>query len=156
MFQLVKQLCSISLLCGAVFALTPEGNIKKIMQILCTLILVSMVLASLSNMDFEQYLLEFASYEEREKAFLSKSKELEKNLNREVIEQKCEEYIMDKAKEFGLSIDEIKVNARWDTGGFWLPDNVEINHGYSVALSEYIESELGIPTVLQQWNDDEN
>lgn len=156
MFQLVKQLCSISLLCGAVFALTPEGNIKKIMQIVFTLALVSMVIVPLSDFSLEQYSLEITSYKEREKEFLNKSKELEKNLNRQVIEQKCEEYIMDKAKELGLRIDEIKVNTHWDSGGFWMPDNVEINHGYSMALSEYIETELGVPTELQQWNDDEN
>ena len=156
MFLLVKQLCSVSLLCGALMAIAPEGGVKKIMNIICTLILAGMVIAPLTNFDFNVYSFELASYKEREREFLNSSKDLDKNLSRPVIERYYEEYIMDKAKEFGLSIGEIKVNTRWDSGGFWMPDNVEINHGYSMALSEYIETELGVPTELQQWNDDEN
>ena len=110
-----------------------------------------MIASSVSDFRFEAYSLDLARIKEREDSLLKSSRELEDKLNRNVIEQQCEAYIVDKAEELGMGQIEAKVGVRWSSEGFWLPEYAEIKQGYNASLSEYIESELGIAAEKQKW-----
>ena len=151
MFLLVKRICVISILCGAVMALVPEGGVKRVTNIVCTLCLITMLVGALSGFDFDLYSLELATYNEREREILEGAKEFENKLSRFVIEEQYQTYILDKATELGLNVQDIKLQLRWDSSGVWVPEGIEINHSYSKELSEFIETQFGVAKQRQQW-----
>ncbi len=151
MFLLIKQMCAASLVHGAIMALMPEGGVRRIANIICTSALCAMVLSAVNRFDYESYSLELANYNELEKQIINDGSHIKENISRTVIEESYETYILDKATELGLDIQKIKLKLRWDSYGYWLAESVEINHCYSAALSEYIESELGITKQRQRW-----
>ena len=63
----------------------------------------------------------------------------------------CIKACSEKAEELGMGKVEAEVGVRWSSEGFWLPEYVEIKHGYNASLSEYIKSELGIASEKQKW-----
>ena len=151
MFLMIKQISIVSIICGISLSLAPDGSVKRMMNILCSVILISMIASSVADFCFEAYSLDIARIKEREDSLLKSSRELEDKLNRNVIEQQCEAYIVDKAEELGMGQIEAKVGVRWSSEGFWLPEYAEIKQGYNASLSEYIESELGIAAEKQKW-----
>ena len=141
-----------SVLFSAAMSLAPEGSVRKMMNIACTVVLMSNLLSAVKDFDYKNYSLEIAKYKDREKTFLANSEQVNERLNKSFIEQSYSAYILDKAKELNVDVGEIKVTAVWSTEGLWLPDTVQINCGYSQCLSEYIEVELGIGKQRQEWN----
>lgn len=152
MLEVIREVCVLSVLFSAAMSLAPEGSVRKMMNIACTVVLMSNLLAAIHDFDYKSYSLELAKYKDREKIFLEGSEQANERLNKAVIEQSYSTYILDKAKELNVDVDEIKVTAVWSTEGLWLPDTVQINCGYSQRLSEYIEVELGIRKQRQEWN----
>ena len=151
MFSLIKQMCATSLVYGAVMALCPEGGVKRVANIVCTMALAAMLLNAFSSFDLETYAAELKSYKEREMEIVDAGKKIEDNLSRLVIEEQYETYILDKATELGLELNQVKLQLRWDSNGFWIAESVEMDCGYSAKLAEYIEKELGIVKQRQRW-----
>lgn len=151
MASLVKEVCVLSILFGIVLSLSPEGNVKKITNILCSVILISVLISPIIDFDYKNYSLELTKYRDREREFLQNSIEQNKNINRSVIEQECQTYILDKAQQLNIYDAEPKVTVQWSTEGFWLPYAVEIKHEYCSELAELIEADLGIPQTRQHW-----
>ena len=63
---------------------------------------------------------------------------------------------MDKAAELSLAVNRVKVSARWNREGVWVPDRAEIvldRDGESrKKLASLIAAELGIPEDRQEWS----
>ena len=151
----IRQLCAVSLLCGAALSLTPDGGVKKVTQMLCTAVLTLAVLSPLRELDFDVYALETAKLREAEAGITANAEKIEDRLNRIVIERQCEEYIMDKAGELGLDGIDVKVQAQWSLEGLWVPYSAQIIAGAdekaASELAGIIRDDLGIPTERQQW-----
>ncbi len=152
MQQLIQQLCMLSLFCGTALVLAPEGSAKRMMQMVCSVLLLCRMLQPLGELDFESYRLELGHRREREALFLDQGQEAWERMQRSVIEQQCETYICDKAEALGVETGEVSVTARWSTEGFWLPYSAKLSCGYVKALSQYMEAELGIAEERQQWD----
>ena len=54
--------CLLSVLFGAALSLAPEGSVKTIMGIICSVILLSVLIKPFTEMDIEAYALNFAKY----------------------------------------------------------------------------------------------
>jgi hypothetical protein len=76
-------------------------------------------------------------------------------LDRGIIEQRTEAYILDKARMLGLPLSGAKVAVRWSTEGVWVPESAELTGPYSETLSRLLAAELGIPAQKQSWRTDE-
>ena len=155
---LIRQLCAMSILCGAAMSITPEGVVKRVLEVVCSAVLISAVIQPLIGIDFAAYALELARVQEREAQFVESGGDLNDRLNRLVIEERCETYIMDKADELGAEIYSAEVSVQWSMDGFWIPWSVRLGCGSGERglreLGEKIEAELGIPAERQQWSDD--
>ena len=151
MTLLIKQISAVSVLFGLILSLSPEGCVKKMMNVLCSVILINMLAGAVWEFDFETYSFEMAKIKDREEQLYKSSAKMEDKLNRSVIQQQCEAYIVDKAEELGMGETEVNVTARWHSQGLWLPYSVEIKHVYNATLAEYIESELGVTIQMQKW-----
>lgn len=154
----IRQLCAMSLLCGAALTLTPQGGAKRVTEILCTAVLVLTVLSPLKELDIDAYALSNAKYRETEAELFRKGEDAGERLNRLVIEREYESYIMDKGKNLGLTITKVKIQAEWSLDGLWIPYGAEVYvQGNSTAkdeLGRILREDLGIPFERQQWYED--
>ena len=157
MRELVRELCALSILCGAAMSLAPEGGVRRILSILSSVILISAVLNALGGIDYEAYALEMSRLREREQRFLLDAEDTKERLDRLVIEEEIRTYIRDKAEASGLEIVSAEPSLRWSTEGLWIPDSVSIlfagTDSAKTALAKRLEAELGIPLERQQWNE---
>ncbi len=155
MAGVIRQLCALSLFCGAAISITPEGTVKRVLEIVCSVVLLTAVVRPLIGMDFAAYALQLAKFEEKEAEFLDQSAGLNDRLNRLVIEEKYETYIMDKAEELDAGLDSAQVTVEWNMEGFWVPYAAQLNcrsESGQKILSGVLEAELGIPVERQQWS----
>ena len=155
MLAAIRQICMLSVLCGVVMALTPEGGVKRSMTILSTLLLSAAVLTAVKDFDFDAYALELTRYREQEQRFVQTNSDLNSRLSRLVIEEECESYILDKAENLGLTVESIDLETQWDMDGLWVPYRVSITYRgeerLRARMEERIMSELGIPKDRQSW-----
>lgn len=156
----IRQLCALAVFSGFVLCITPEGSVKRLTAICCTLAMLLCLTGSLRDFSLDDYSLELAKYRELEQELSQSGDEARDKLNRRVIEQECEAYITDKAAELGLRIDDLRVTARWSMDGVWIPYRVELRAtgeaGRRERLAGLLEAELGIPRKRQDWREDEN
>ena len=155
----VRQLCILSVLCGAAMSLCPEGSVKNLMNVLCTAVLLLSIAVPLKTADLSVFSVETAKLRQREAELTEKSGEITDSLNRLCIQQQCEAYIKDKAAKLGITVHGAKVRAEWSTEGLWVPYSARIIcSGEEPArrrLGEIMEAELGIPEERQSWEKNE-
>ena len=153
----IRELCLLAVLCAAVTSICPEGNVKKICSLTCSIVMITAALKPLAGFDFNEYAVQLAHYREMGAALTESSQELDNRLNRLVIEEECSAYIWDKAREYGVELTDVSVAAAWSTDGFWYPEGAVIScpdpAAASQALSGVIERELGILESAQEWRD---
>lgn len=151
---LVRQICILSVFFGVMLHIVPEGNIKRIAIVLCTVILTSVCIEAVKGFDFESYTMGIAKYRDESAALGSNSQDLNRELNRLVIEESCETYIKDKGAALGLELHEVDVKVQWSMEGIWCPVSAHISSEElpSSALISAVEAELGIPQKAVQWN----
>jgi len=126
MSDLVLQLSALSMVCGAILTLFPEGGCKHITQVLCCAVLVSSILSPIIGFDFNSFALESAKLHELEASFSQEALESQSRLNRLVIQQHYCEYILDKASELGLEALEVELVTQWHEDGLWVPYSLDI------------------------------
>ena len=150
----VRDLCVLSVFCGAALSLCPEGVSKKILRILESAILLTIILSSLGKMDFSAYPVELARFHEKERELLDRADERETRLDRIVREEEYVSYVERKADELGAQLSEIRIRTRWNREGLWVPDSSSIrmsSEGFRRELSGILTGELGIPEERQLW-----
>lgn len=134
--------------------IVPEGNIKRIVIVLCTVILMSVCIEAARGFDFESYALALSRYRDESAALSNDSQTLNRELNRLVIEESCETYIKDKGSALGIVLQDVDVKVQWSMEGIWCPVSAHISsqEAPNDALISALESELGIPQKSVQWN----
>lgn len=158
MAESIRRLCALSILCGAALSISPKGNVRRIMGIVCAAALICAVIEPIRGMDFSAYSLELAKTEQRREEFLTENADTGERLNRLVIQEQYRAYIMDKAKELDIPMSEVSLELRWSGEGLWLPESASYTAapgGDRAALEDTVQAELGIPKEKQGWSDDE-
>lgn len=156
MYEGIRALCAVSLLCGAALSILPEGGVKRVAEILCTASLILAVLSPIRELDFETYAVKNARLHELEASIAQNGQEAGERLERLVIEGEYETYIMDKAGELGIDNLKTDVEVQWSLDGFWIPYGValsaECDDESREKLSYILVSDLGIPYERQRWS----
>ena len=151
----IRELCLLAILCAAVTSICPEGNVKRICSLTCSVVMITAALKPLAGFDFNEYAVQLAHYREMSAALTESSQELDSRLNRLVIEEECSAYIWDKAREYGVELTEVSITAAWSTGGLWYPEGAVITCHDPAAASQtlggVIERDLGILESAQDW-----
>lgn len=152
MTDVIKQLCLLSVLCGAAMSLAPAGSTKKIMNVLCSAVLIVTILTPLKGFSFEEYALSLAKSRDNSDAVSSEGDKLNEHLNRLVIERECISYIEAKAEQNGINVSDIHLSMEWSTEGVWVPYSLSGKYSGNIdRLIGIIEAELGIPRERQSW-----
>lgn len=144
-------------ICGIALMITPGGRVKKALTVLCGAAMCVAFISPLAGIDLDGYSETLAGFKLEAEAFAAQGESYSKNLNRTIIEDECEAYILDKAENLGVQLDEVEVLAVWSDEGYWYPSEAAIkgslNQAQRERMSAYIEAELGISTDKQQWSE---
>lgn len=145
------------IICGIALVITPDGRVKKALTIICGAAMCVALISPLADIDMSSYSEALAGFKLEAESFAEEGESYSKNLNRTIIEDECEAYILDKAKNLGVQLDEAEVLAVWSEEGYWYPSEVSIKGSFSQTqrerLGSFIEAELGISTDKQQWSE---
>ena len=116
--------------------------------LVCGIAILSVLFGSVKELDLSDYSYEIRKQEMISEKMVSELDEVNDALNRSIIEEKCETYILDKAELNNIEIKGVSVLADWSTDGFWYPCSAEIiltqGNQEKDTLAYYINSELGI------------
>lgn len=160
MTDAIRQICALSVFCGLALALVPEGGVKKAASVLAALLLFFPIMTAVKDMDTDAYALDLARYRSMGSSLASESAERLERLNKQVIIEQCEEYILSRAGAEGLTELKAEVRVQWSTDGFWVPVSVRLTgfcpEDKKEKLRQIIAADLGIPKEEQEWQEDES
>ena len=158
MERLVRMLCVLSVFCALVVNLTPEGREKRVMRFVCSVVLLSALFRYVQEPDWDTWALEAAQLRRREEAFLQDAGNLHEELQRTVIEDKCRAYILSKARQMRIDLEDASVKAQWTMEGIWVPHSAVLSGQATeqerTLFSSVLETELGIPGSRLEWRTD--
>lgn len=140
----------VTLLLSVGQTLIPEGSIRKIANFTGGLILLAALLQPVLRTDLGRLRLDLKDYAGEIQA---RQAELESEGTKELaelIQEKTEAYISDKAGMLGLSI-RVRVQTEPGEDGVPRPAAAEADGPRSEELAAYMEQELGIPQERQVW-----
>lgn len=156
----LKSICAGAVFFGLVLTLLPDGRERRITSLCATCALILMLLGCLRSVRWEDYALSLAQAREAAERITSAAEADRERMNRHVIEKECEEYIMDKAKDYGVKLESVQITAAWRREGVWVPDKVRLalaeQSREQLLLGEWIEAQLGIDRKHQEWSIEEN
>ncbi len=142
-----------AIFCAAATLLTPEGRVKTVVRLLCGAVMASALLLPLLRLQTDAYGLNLSRYRADALRTEGDAEKIRRSLDRRLIEENAEAYILDKAQALGADVQGASVMMEWSTEGFWVPAAAEICGAYCAPLSRLIEAELGIPVQAQSWGD---
>ena len=152
----ILSLTGTALVCAAALKLTPEGRVKGILRTMCAVALSAALFSPLLRLSgLPDYAGALARYRAAADALTGEAAEHGRELDRGIIEQRMEAYILDKAAALRAPLQGAKVRLRWSTEGFWTPESAELTGPFSQTLADLLEAELGIPRAKQTWRTDE-
>lgn len=151
----IQTLVYSAVFCFLALTLTPEGSGKKAVGIACAAAMMIAAISPVVSIDLSDYSKTLTEYKLKAEEYTESGKTESENLNRLYIQDKCQAYILDKAKEMGADISEVTVTAEWSTDGFWYPVSCEIRYGCTeqqrAELEALISAQLGISKDEQKW-----
>lgn len=152
----VFRLITLSVVCGALISVLPEGGTKRISQTLYTVMLIFYLLSFFKDLEFNENLWQDYASSEVKASFAENLEEKESSLEISIIEQRCNEYILDKAADNQILVSALKVKIERLLDTQPLPYSVEIYGTWDEAakkkMASQIKAELGIPEERQHWN----
>ena len=155
MSEYFLRICLLSCVFGAALAVTRDGGVKKVLSVLCTLILLLEIVSLVRQTDWDLVGRLTAKVHEPEEQLLLEGEDLRRRLDRTIIEQQIGTYIANRAEELGLELTSLHLQMRWSSEGFWLPEGVKGElcgeTEEIVTLEREIAAELGIPLARQEW-----
>lgn len=139
---------------GLARQLAPKGREEALVRLVSGLLLTLVILQPLGRLwggaERWEPALEAGGFarQSREQAACYQKKQQQALAN--IIAEKCEAYIWDKADQLGLACRVTVTTAEGDSG-IPLPDTVTVRGPYSEALAACIEEEVGIPAENVIW-----
>ena len=143
---------SVTLLLSVVQTLIPKGSLREIASFVGGLLLLAVLLRPLGSVDLSAVSLDLAPYRQTVE---QRQAELEQEGQKELIgliEAELGSYIWDKAADLGLTL-QVQVTVEPDGSGVPATVAVELTGPKSEALSQWLETELGVPAERQVWNE---
>ena len=156
----LRGICAASIVYGILLILLPEGKERSIASLCATCALIILLLGHLRSIRWEEYAISLAQTREAAERISSDANIDRNRMNRYVIERECEEYIMDKAEDYGLELASVRVTAAWHREGVWVPDTARLvikkQNEAQRRLVSWMEAQLGINEAHQEWSIEES
>lgn len=145
---------TVTVLLSVAEKLVPAGSLRKIASMTGGLILLIVLVQPLTKLKPGQLRMDYAGCGA---AIEARQAELQAENDAalgELIAERTEAYILDKAESLGISC-QVTVTTREGEDGIPLPDGAVLSCGESAELAAYLEKELGIPKERQVFHETE-
>ena len=145
---------AVSILCAAADSLMPEGAVKRVGKLACSLCVLCVTLSPLAAVRGESMTGWLDGLAAERDALRAELEEQTGRTQKMVIEEHCEAYISDKAEELGLDC-RVEVDCAPNPEGLWLPESVrlwgEFDDVAQSRMTELLERQLGLAVVKQTY-----
>lgn len=152
----ILSLAGAAAVCSLAMCVTPAGRVKKVLGVVCGMVMAVALLSPVMDFDFDTYAAAMAVYRDRAEGAASAGEEVQNSMVRSIIQARCAAYILDKAEAMGMT-GAVEVLAVWSAeDSVFVPFEavLELRGDGRAALADKIASELGIPEERQYWRDD--
>lgn len=151
----IMSLVGAAVISAAAMSITPNGRAKKTVRVVCGIVTIMAILSPLGKLEIPNLEDVVAGYRQEALAVSSQLDEVNKNIQRSIIESETASYISDKGKNLGMEIESVTVTAKMREDGYYYPYSASVTGAFSETqkrdLSEYAESQLGIETDNIVW-----
>jgi hypothetical protein len=136
-------------------AVTPEGRAKRVVSLVCGLVVIIMLISPISELDYDA--LRDSVFGGGEDAYAGETPfdNANEKLTGRIIEEKYAAYILDKGAALGITDLEAQVRVRRGTDGAWATESVTIATAAEKALRDKLayalEAMLGLPPEELIW-----
>ena len=149
----VLSLITAALLGGIITGMLPGGSCGKLLKLLCGVFLLAAVLRPLGELELPDLELWLSQQDLDAQAAVADGLDFAQAQKRQVISQRLEAYILDKAAELGMDIVvELTLDKTHCPQAALLTGSV--SQSQRERLGEILETELGIPKECQHWQED--
>jgi len=149
-------IASASLIAAILIAISPQGKSRKITMFASGFMIMAAMIKPVIGFDFSVFSSAMMQYGNKGHEYAGLLTEKNDSLLKTIIEERSSAYISDKATSLGMENVKVKVKTEKGDGGNPYPNEVYISAKYNSsekkALTEYIESEFGVPVVRQHWS----
>jgi hypothetical protein len=160
MMALIKSwilgIAAASIIAAILTALSPQGKARKITMFASGFMLMVAMIKPILGFDFSVFSSAVMQYGTMGKEYSGLITEKNDSLLKTIIEDRSCAYISDKATSLGIENIKVKVNTKKGDGGYPYPYEVYISAKYNgaekKALTDYLESEFGVPGIRQYWS----
>ena len=148
--QYVLSLTAAALLGGILLSCVPEGSSRKILRLVCGILLTITALKPLGQLRLPDLDGLTGEYRQQAEAAVAMGQEMARLEAQEGIRNDLEAYILDKAAELGL---EITPRVFLDESGIPVSARLEgeTSSGMRQRIQTIITNDLGIPGEAQEW-----
>lgn len=144
-----------SLASGLARQIAPQGKEQAMVRLVCGLLLALAILRPLAGRDWEHLELELDGLRIQETELAGDYRKNQQDALSNIIAEKIEAYIWDKANQLGLSCT-VTVTVSPNESGVPLPESAVIRGAYNGELAACLEEEVGIPAEKQIWLEEES
>ncbi len=146
----VLSLVTAALIGGILTGILPENSGGKLIRLLCGVFLLTAVLQPAAALELPDLNAWLSDFDRDAQTAVREGEDYLAAEKRRVIRQRLETYILDKAKDLGLTLS-VEVSLTEDD----LPRSARLTGDYTqeqkVSLTYILKTELGIPEARQQW-----
>lgn len=146
----VLSLVTAALIGGILTGILPENSGGKLIRLLCGVFLLTAVLQPAAALELPDLNAWLSDFDRDAQAAVREGEDYLAEEKRRVIRQRLETYILDKAKDLGLTLS-VEVSLTEDD----LPRSARLTGDYTQeqkdSLTYILKTELGIPEARQQW-----
>ena len=149
-------LAAASLIAAILIAVSPQGRARKITMFASGFMIMAAMIKPFIGFDFSVFSSSMMQYGTMGREYAGLLTVKNDSLLKTIIEERSAAYISDKATSLGMENVRVKVKAEKGDGGNPYPHEVFISAKYSAgekrSLTEYLESEFGVPEARQHWS----
>jgi len=152
----ILSLTAASIIAAVLISISPAGKPRKITTFASAFMLLIAMLRPILSFDFSTFQTTVLKYGVMAEDYTALLEEENYRLMRSIIEERSSAYISDKAKNIGIEEISVTVLTQKGDDGYPYPKEVSIEarctQAQKTALSNYIESEFGVPKSKQHWS----
>lgn len=155
MYSYAMEWCYSLIVCSALIEFMlffiPNDKNKRLIEIGGTCIIFMVFLRPISDIDTKGLFSEITSYLDKFQVEQALSEDINNEINKTLIEDKYEEYIISEAKGLDVMLNEVSVVTYEDEVGNWIPSEIRYVSSDLIPDSfiEHIYFQLGVPKERQ-------
>jgi len=144
-----------ALITSICMTITPDGRVKKIVSLVCGLVIILMLVNPMIGFDYGIFSESYARFRAEAAAFSEAGTDFSENLTGLIIAEASTAYILDKGTKLGMHDLLAEVSARQGGAGYWYPYAARLttaaNQETRDKLGDIIYADLGIPPEELIW-----